>query len=168
MIPCILLNADYSFLNVVDWKRAMRLMIKDKVEVLSYSERIIRNVEGLAIKIPTVMKLVKFIRTIYRSKVPFSKRNVLIRDGFKCAYCRTESNELTIDHIVPKRQGGASSFDNCVASCRNCNSKKGARTPREAGMVLSVKPYQPTISEFLRIRLTRLGIDDLLKDICFQ
>lgn len=168
MTPCVLLNADYSFLNLVDWKRAMRLMIKDKVEVLSYSEKIIRSVEGFVIKIPSVMKLVKFIRTIYRSKVPFSKKNVLIRDGFTCAYCQRESTELTIDHIVPKLQGGASSFDNCVASCRSCNSRKGGRTPREAGMSLSAKPYQPTISEFLQIRLMRLGIDELLKDICFQ
>lgn len=168
MTPCVLLNADYSFLNLVDWKRAMRLMIKDKVEVLSYSERIIRSVEGFSIKIPAVMKLVKFIRTIYRSKVPFSKKNVLIRDGYTCAYCHTQTPELTVDHIIPKLQGGASTFENCVASCRPCNSKKGGRTPREAGMSLNARPYQPTISEFLRIRLMRLGIEDLLKDICFR
>ncbi len=168
MPPCVLLNADYSFLNLVDWKRAMRLMINDKVEVLSYSEKIIRNVEGLHIKIPSVMKLVKFIRTIYRNKVPFSKKHVLIRDGFTCAYCRIQTPELTVDHIIPKLQGGASTFENCVACCRLCNSKKGGRTPREAGMALNIKPRQPTISEFIRIRLMRLGIDDLLQDICFR
>ena len=79
MVQCIVLNADYSFLNVVDWKRAICLLIKDKVKVLRYSHQTVQTGEGRAIKIPEVIRLIKLIRTVYRTRVPFSKKNVLIR-----------------------------------------------------------------------------------------
>lgn len=166
MTQCVLLNADYSFLNVVSWKRAMCLMTKGKVQVLSYSERMIRGAEGMIFKAPAVMRLMKLIRTIYRTRVPFSRRNVLIRDGFKCAYCGTAGGSLalTVDHIIPKSRGGGSTFENCVSCCLPCNNTKGCKTPREAGMFLKKRPYQPTISEFLRIKFRRLGLDAILRD----
>ncbi|MCP4692395.1 MAG: HNH endonuclease, partial [Desulfobacterales bacterium] len=112
-----------------------------------------------------VMKLIKLIRTIYRAKVPFSKRNVFLRDGLKCAYCGADGRELTMDHIIPRSRGGKNNFDNCVASCAACNNKKACRTPREAGMHLKVRPYQPTISEFLRIKFKRLGVAKVLEEL---
>ncbi len=164
MANCILLNADYSFLNVVDWKRAMRLIANGKVQVLKYSETIIRSAEGIIIKIPAVMKLIKLVRALYRSRVPFSKKNVLVRDRFKCAYCGNDKEKLTIDHIIPKSRGGRTNFENCIACCRKCNNKKGDKTPGEAHMYIKVKPYQPTISEFLRLKMGSLGINEVLKD----
>ncbi len=164
MTQCVLLNADYSFLNIVDWKRAMCLLVKSKVQVLKYSERIIRTAEGAIIKVPAVMRLIKLIRALYRNRVPFSKKNILIRDGFKCAYCGTDKFKLTIDHIIPKARGGKTTFENCVASCKACNNSKGSKTPKEADMYLKVKAYQPTISEFLRLKVRKLGINDILKD----
>jgi 5-methylcytosine-specific restriction endonuclease McrA len=163
-VHCILLNADYTYLNAVDWKRAMRLMVKGKVQVLKYSERIIRTAEGMIVKIPAVMKLMKLIRILYRTKVPFSKRNVFIRDGFQCAYCGKEDRRLTLDHIIPRSKGGINEFENCVAACQSCNNLKSNRTPRQANMRLRVRPVQPTISEFLRLKVRKLGIDDILKD----
>jgi len=165
MDQCVLLNADYTFLNMVDWKRAMRLIAKDKVQVLRQSDRIIRTAEGIAVKIPLVMKLIKLIRKLYLNRVPFSKKNVLVRDGFKCAYCGSNSQRLTIDHIIPKSRNGKTSFENCVASCKPCNNTKGGRTPSEAGMYLRVKPFQPTISEFLRLKVKKLGINHVLKSL---
>jgi len=164
MTHCVLLNADYSFLNFIDWKRAMCLVAKGKVQVLRHSEKIIRTAEGILIRIPAIMRLIKLIRILYRNRVPFSKRNVLARDGFKCAYCGTDREKLTIDHIVPRSRGGEMTFENCVASCRPCNNAKGHRTPSEAKMYLKVKPYQPTISEFLRLKAMKLGINDMLKE----
>jgi 5-methylcytosine-specific restriction endonuclease McrA len=161
MTQCILLNADYSFLNVVEWKRALRLVVSNKVKVLSYSNRSIRCAQGLVMRVPAVMRLIKLIRSVYRSRVPFSKRNVLIRDDFSCAYCGVYHARMTIDHIIPRSQGGASSFENCVACCRNCNIIKGNRTPTQAGMYLRKRPYQPTISEFTRIKFKRFNLDNL-------
>jgi len=165
MDQCVLLNADYTFLNMVDWKRAMCLIAKDKVQVLRQSDRIIRTAEGVAVKVPLVMKLIKLIRKLYLNRVPFSKKNVLVRDGFKCAYCGNNNQRLTIDHIIPKSRNGKTSFENCVASCKPCNNTKGGRTPSEAGMYLKVKPFQPTISEFLRLKVKKLGINHVLKSL---
>jgi len=164
MVQCVLLNADYSFLNVTTWKRAMCLVVKSRVQVLKYSKKIVRTAEGVLIKIPAVMRLIKLIRTLYRSRVPFSKKNILIRDGFRCAYCGNDKEKLTIDHIIPKSRGGKTSFENCVSSCKPCNNRKGRQTSKEANMYLKVKAYQPTIAEFLRLKVRKLGINDLLKD----
>lgn len=162
----ILLNADYSFLNSVSWQKAICLIVKGKAEVLKFTERIIKNFDGsIVMKIPAVMRLIKIIRTLYRTKVPFSKRNVLVRDGYKCSYCGVESKSLTIDHIVPKSKGGKSLFENCVASCKSCNAKKGDMLCNKVGMFPKVKAYQPTISEFLSLKLKKLGIDKTLKDL---
>jgi len=165
MTQCVLLNADYTFLNLVNWKRAVCLMAKGKVEVVKDSPRIIRNGSGVELKVPAVMRLIKLIRTIYRSSVTFTKRNVLIRDRFKCAYCGARREKLSIDHIVPKSRGGKMTFENCVAACKPCNLKKGGRTPNEARMYLKVRPYQPTISEFLRLKFENLGIHDILREL---
>ena len=165
MTQCVLLNADYSFLNLVNWKRAFCLIAKGKVEVVKDSQRTIRNASGDELKVPAVMRLIKLIRTIYRSSVSFTKRNVLVRDRFKCAYCGTRKERLSIDHIIPKSRGGKTTFENCVAACKACNLKKGGRTPNEAKMYLKARPFQPTISEFLRLKFENLGIHDVLADL---
>ena len=92
-----MLNADYSFLNIVHWKRAMCLVVKGKVQVLKESERIIRGAEGLITKVPAVLKLIKVIRTLYKNRIPFSKKNVLVRDGFKCGYYQDKGG---VGHII--------------------------------------------------------------------
>ena len=120
-MTCVVLNADYTFLNTVSTKKALCLLAKEKTEVLTYSERVIRTAKGLVMRVPAVMRLIKLIRTIYKARVPFSKKNVMVRDGFKCAYCGASDVRLTIDHIVPKALGGKSTFENCVSSCKPCN-----------------------------------------------
>ena len=165
MTQCVLLNADYTFLNLVNWKRAFCLLAKGKVEIVRDSQRTIRDASGMELKVPAVMRLIKLIRTIYRSSVSFTKRNVLVRDRFKCSYCGTRRERLSIDHIIPKSKGGGTNFENCVAACKTCNLKKGGRTPSEAKMYLKVRPYQPTISEFLRLKFENLGIYEVLKEL---
>ena len=124
MDNCIVLNTEYTFLNTVNWKRAVALVVKGKVEVIKYSEQIIHNAEKtISMKIPLIIKLLKAIRSLYKSKVPFSKKNVMIRDNYTCAYCQSKE-QLTIDHVIPVSRGGKSSFENCVCACMACNSKK--------------------------------------------
>jgi hypothetical protein len=63
------------------------------------------------------------------------------RDGDLCRYCgkkvswsdRRSSRAGSYDHVVP---GGPTTFENLVVACRGCNSRKGSRTPDEAGMEL--------------------------------
>ena len=124
-----------------------------------------RNGEGKEVfKVPLVIKLIKIIHMIYKNRVPFTKRNVMVRDKYKCLYCGS-CNNLTIDHVIPISQGGKSAFDNCVACCQFCNCKKSGRTPSEAKMFLTRQPYAPTISEFLRLKMEKLKINNLLKEI---
>lgn len=166
MNGCILLNGDWTYLSTLDFKRTMRLMSKDhKVEILKYSDKKIKRPDGSFMNIPKVMRLLEIVRRIYRAKIPWNRKNVLTRDRNRCMYCGRKDRSLTIDHVFPQSRGGATSFENCVASCFDCNNKKGNRTPREAGMKLIRQPFAPTIAEFVRIKMTRTGITEFLQDI---
>jgi len=150
----------------VSWQKAITLLVKGKTEVLRYTEKTVSNFEKTVIfKIPAVMRLMKIIRVIYRNRVPFNKRNVIVRDEFECAYCGIKSKSLTVDHVIPLSKGGKSNFENCVAACKNCNAKKGNKLPSEIHMYIQKRPYQPTIAEFLRLKLKKLGLDVVLKDL---
>jgi len=161
---CIVLNGDYSFLNTVSWRRAVTLVILGKTEVIKYSDKVIKLIDGSLLKVPVLIKLLKVIRNIYRNKVPFSKRNVMIRDGFKCGYCGTPS-DLTIDHIIPTSKGGKTTFENCITACHPCNHKKRDKSPSEAGMFIKKKAYAPTISEFIMIKMKQLGLQEIINDL---
>ena len=162
----VLLNADYSFLTIVSWQKAVCMVLQEKVQVLKNSERLIKNVSGsVKIHVPEIIKLVKYIRSIYKNKVPFNRRNVLIRDNHTCQYCGSITGQMTIDHVLPVSKGGPSSFENCVCCCKSCNSNKADKTPQQAGMSLNKRPFQPTIMEFIKIRLQNQHIDQIIEDL---
>jgi len=166
MSRVIVLNCDYTFINTVPLKKAIKYIVNDKVEVVKTDEREIRNCEGtFCIKVPLIVRLIKMIRQIYKSRVPFTKKNLYARDEYKCQYCGKYSSDLTIDHIIPKSRGGLTSFENCVASCKKCNNKKANKTPNEARMPLLNRPVQPTIMEFLRHKMRTLNIEQVLNDL---
>uniref|UniRef100_A0A6M3JS80 Putative homing endonuclease n=1 Tax=viral metagenome TaxID=1070528 RepID=A0A6M3JS80_9ZZZZ len=165
----ILLNSDYTFLNVLSWKKAVTLIVKGKVEVLKATDKIIHNMEKtVKIAIPLILRLLKLVRTLYKTKVPFSKANVIARDNFSCVYCGKKRGNFNIDHLVPKSRGGKSTWENCVSSCKKCNSKKSNRLPSEAGMFLKKRPYQPTIHEFLQLKMNKLGIKKILEEYVYN
>ena len=94
--------------------------------------------------IPKSIELIKYIFPKWkynRKPIHYSRKGVLERDGYICAYCHEYAN--TIDHVIPKCDGGGSSWLNTVACCRQCNTKKAGRTPEKAGMKLLNKPVQP-------------------------
>ncbi len=161
---CVILNGDYTFLSLVDWKKAMGLMFADKIRVLKFSDRVIQGVSR-TFRAPAVAVLVKVVRSVYRGRVPFSRRNVMIRDRHTCVYCGSRSGPITMDHVIPRSRGGTNDFDNCVACCRTCNQKKGAQLPSEAGLTLRHRPWRPTIAEFIRIRLRQSGVYSLLVEM---
>jgi len=161
----VILNSDYSFLGLVSWKRAIKLVVKEKVEVLKASEREICSGDGTCkMTVPLVLRLIHLVRYVYKNKVPFTRKNVYVRDKHTCQYCGSK-DKLSIDHVIPVSRGGSNNFENCVASCIPCNVKKDNRTPREAGMSLRSKPHEPTIMEFLILKMKTLGVDQTLKDL---
>lgn len=166
MQNCIVLNGDYSFLNIINWKKAVRLCFQGKGEIVKSSDKPLRGGDGSVImKIPLVIKLIKVIRMVYKNRVPYSKKNVFIRDGHQCMYCGSKKYKLTIDHVIPVAQGGKTTFENCVSACRHCNNWKGNRKPSEAGMYLIRQPHAPTINEFFILKCKQLKIHDYLKEI---
>lgn len=163
MSRTIVLNGDFQFLNTVSWRRGIALVLSGKSEVLKYADRIIKCSDGSCIPVPLVIRLIKVIRTIYRNRVPYSKRNVMVRDKFKCVYCGG-IDRLTVDHMIPSSRGGKTNFENCVTACQPCNNKKNNRTPREANMFPTKSPHAPTISEFVRLKMRQLGVEECLKE----
>lgn len=85
-----------------------------------------------------------------------TRKNILRRDGFKCAYCGRSDIPLTIDHIIPKAHGGDDTWENLVAACTICNNKKGDRTPEEAKMRLLFQPFKPSHIVFIKNVVGRL------------
>lgn len=161
----VVLNTNYTFLNIVNWKQAIKLMVKGKAEALEFTTRVLRNAERtIRIVVPKILRLIKMVRTLYKARVPYSKRNVFIRDKFTCAYCSKKVKKPTVDHVIPRSRGGKTCWDNAVTACRPCNSAKEDKTPREAGMFMIYQPYQPTVMEFLQIRMKSLGVQDILDE----
>jgi len=104
-----------------------------------------------AIRIPRVIQLVHYDR-VPRRDVRFTRRNIFFRDRNRCQYCGKvfPQAELNLDHVVPLSRGGVSSWDNVVCACIPCNSRKGNRTPSEAGMHLVRVPKRPAGHPVLR------------------
>jgi len=78
-----------------------------------------------------------------RVRVCLTKQEIFRRDNYTCQYCGRKSNNLTIDHVLPRQYGGQRSWTNLVAACPECNRKKGGRTPKAARMSLLRQPYEP-------------------------
>ena len=166
MTNCVVLNGDYTFLNIIHWKRAVRLIFQDKCEMVKSSDEVLRGGDGkVVMKRPLVVRLIKVIRMVYKNRVPYSKKNVMIRDGYQCMYCGTKSKKLTIDHVIHVSRGSKTNFENCVAACRHCNNWKGNKKPSEADMFMLRQPHQPTISEFFLIKCKQLKIHEYLKEL---
>ena len=94
--------------------------------------------------VPEVISLVTFDR-LPKASVTFSRRNIFKRDKFTCQYCGAQprQEELTIDHVVPRAQGGQSTWENCVLACVSCNHHKADRTPDQARMRMRKTPARP-------------------------
>ncbi len=162
----ILLNSDFTFLNTISWRKAVCLVVKEKVEIVKESHRKVASVDrAFEMFVPSILRLVRLVKTVYTRKAAFTPRNLLLRDGHTCQYCGDKTGPLTIEHIIPRSRGGKTSFENCVIACRRCNGKKGNRTPREAGMRLRSTPYQPMIIELISKRIQRMGLDSILADL---
>jgi len=163
MESVILLNADEdTVLKFLDWKRAMCLLIKGKVKVIEYSDKVVRTVNRI-IQLPKIIKLIRFIKEIFSTKVRFSKRNLLFRDDFECGYCLCRDDYLTIDHIIPKSKGGKTHFLNCVSACKSCNQKKADELLKHTDMRIQKKLFQPTVRDFLEKKKNDDYISKMLK-----
>ena len=176
----LVLNRLYMAVRVVNVRRALSMLYRDMAEVISvedgqylsydfgdwvevsdFKSRFeperhdwIRTVR-FQIAVPRIVRLLRYDR-IPRVRVKLNRRNLFARDQNHCQYCgrKFSSSELSLDHVVPRSQGGASSWQNLVCACMKCNVRKGGRTPRQAHMKLIAQPRRPRYSPVLTVKLS--------------
>jgi 5-methylcytosine-specific restriction endonuclease McrA len=149
----LLLNATFEPLCAVSARRAIVLILKGKAVVLERDGGAFHS-ERLIIAIPSVIRLVYYVKVPYYGRANLSRRAVFARDSWACQYCGGKAE--TMDHVVPRSRGGAHSWENVVAACRRCNSKKRDKLPVEASLKLRKKPGVPRGPATVSLELGRV------------
>jgi 5-methylcytosine-specific restriction endonuclease McrA len=150
LVRVLLLNASHEPLAVVTGRRALVLVVAGKAEcVLERPTASLVRSPSLAVAIPAVVRLRRYVRVPYQAPPAVTRAGVLRRDGRRCAYCRGRGE--TVDHVVPKSRGGEHSWENCVACCVRCNARKADRLLIELGWSLPALPGPPRRGAFGRM-----------------
>lgn len=160
----LVLNRSYLPIHITSVRRAVALLYQDLAhavdaqyrtfdfaswsELAALEDRI--GMVGRAIRVPRVIVLMSYDR-LPRRTVRFSRFNIFARDRNRCQYCGGEfpRSELNLDHVIPRAQGGVSTWENVVCSCLRCNRVKGGRTPAQAAMRLISTPRRPEWTPFV-------------------
>jgi 5-methylcytosine-specific restriction endonuclease McrA len=179
----LVLNKLFMAVHVISVRRAFILLCKELAEVVSLedgtfatydfaswreiSEYRLKNfyfsaedddwvrTASTQIQVPRVIRLLDYEK-VPKHTVKFNRRNIFARDNNQCQYCgkRFPTSELSLDHVVPRSQGGENSWENIVCACIDCNVRKGGRTPKQAHMSLIRKAEKPKRSPLLNLKLT--------------
>jgi 5-methylcytosine-specific restriction endonuclease McrA len=159
--PTLVLNRNWQPVNVATVERALTMLWNESARVVDPHDyqmyawddwsRLARG-EGepfiqavrLRLRVPEVVTLTDYDR-LPVAAVSFSRRNIFKRDHYTCQYCNVQpgGDELSIDHVIPRAQGGTSTWENCVLACVACNKRKADRTPDQAGLRLRKQPVRP-------------------------
>ena len=145
---CLALNASFEPLTMVPVRRALRLVIDRKAEIVEADGSVVRS-ERMQIPRPAVIRLVKFVHVPRRFRRQVTNTFLFARDGYRCQFCRRSQGELrhreclTRDHLVPLSRGGDNEWTNVVTACSSCNTRKGNHLPEECGMHPLAPPPEP-------------------------
>jgi len=148
-VSCLALNASFEPLTIVPTRRAVRLVLDGKAEVLEEDSGRSYRSETRVVPCPAVIRLVRYVHVPYRFRRQVTNTFLFARDDYTCQYCGRHRSELrgrqflTRDHVRPISRGGLNTWDNVVTSCSPCNNVKGGRLPAEAGMTLLAHPAEP-------------------------
>jgi len=177
----LVLNRLFMAVHIISVRRAFCLLCKDLAEVVSledgqyntydfagwrevseYRARHFRQEDddwvrttSSEIQVPRVIRLVGYDK-LPKQTVKFNRRNIFARDNNQCQFCgrKFPTSELSLDHVLPRSQGGLTTWENVVCACVSCNVRKGGRTPKQAHMSLIRKPEKPKRSPLLNLKLT--------------
>jgi len=147
-LPALVLNADYrplSYypLSLWSWQDAVKAVFLDRVQIVAEYDQAVSS-PSFSMRLPSVVCLKTYIKP---SRFPaFTRFNLFLRDQFECQYCGSP-DELTFDHVIPRRHGGETTWENVVAACSPCNLRKGGVMPKQAGMIPQQKPYRPSVQD---------------------
>lgn len=153
-LEVLVLNSDYEPLNVCNLRRAVVLLYLGKADILHAHDG--QDAPRLATGIGGALPAPSVLRLRYHVKRPLpdlklSRRSIFARDNYTCQYCGVQSRDLTIDHIVPKRHGGGMQWENLVACCRRCNTRKGDKMLPQSGMKLARRPKRPRYVPYISL-----------------
>jgi len=169
----LVLNRLWQAVNICSVRRALILLFQGHAQVVmgddngafqTYSFLEWRDiseqqahpecVQGVSfrIRVPRVIMLLVFDR-VPKKEVKFTRHNIFERDKNTCQYCGGvfDRSELNLDHVIPRDRGGPTTWENIVCSCVACNTRKGNRTPLEAGLRLIRKPKRPKWRPFIQV-----------------
>lgn len=168
----LVLNRNYQPVHVTSVRRAMALLYQGVAKAIDQEYRLYEFAHWAELSavnhdaITTVSRRIRVPRVVVLSayeylpkgRVRFSRLNIYARDHDTCQYCSRQlpRSELNLDHVVPRSQGGKTSWENVVCSCVPCNLKKGGRTPEQAGLRLLHKPIRPRWTPLFRGAIRRV------------
>ncbi len=178
----LVLNKFFAAVHVVNAKRAFAMLCKESAEVVSIDDGQYNSYDftswvdvsafkaecglpdddqyesiktfSLEIRVPKIIRLVVYDK-LPKANIKFNRKNIFARDKNRCQYCgkRVPTSELSLDHVIPRTQGGTSNWKNIVCACTNCNKNKGGRRPEEAGMKLICRPVKPRHCPIIQLKL---------------
>jgi len=178
----LVLNKFFAAVHVVNAKRAFAMLCKESAEVVSIDDGQYNSYDftswvdvsafkaecglpdddqyesiktfSLEVRVPKIIRLVVYDK-LPKATIKFNRKNIFARDKNRCQYCgkRVPTSELSLDHVIPRTQGGTSNWKNIVCACTNCNKHKGGRRPAEAGMKLICEPVKPKYCPIIQLKL---------------
>jgi 5-methylcytosine-specific restriction endonuclease McrA len=178
----LVLNKFFAAVHIVNAKRAFAMLCKESAEVVAIDDGQYNSYDftswvdvsafkaecglpdddqyesiktfSLEVRVPKIIRLVVYDK-LPKATIKFNRKNIFARDKNRCQYCgkRVPTSELSLDHVIPRTQGGTSNWKNIVCACTNCNKNKGGRRPEEAGMRLICNPAKPKHCPVIQLKL---------------
>jgi len=140
-VPVLVLNANYQPINITSTFRAINMVLAERAILVMNGRGFIHSVSQ-TFPLPSVIRLTRMIKRP-RAIVKLTRKEIFRRDNYTCQYCGRQMINLTIDHVIPRRLGGKTDWDNIVAACPRCNHIKGGMTPEKSGMYPRKSPQHP-------------------------
>ncbi len=156
----LVLNRQFHPISITRARRAFHLLVTGAAAALDEELRVfdfsswsalsaefhhdVVHTPSRVLRVPRIVMLQLYDRTPFHG-IRFSRQNIFMRDGFTCQYCakKLPRERLNLDHVIPRSQGGKTTWENVVCCCLPCNLAKAARTPKQAGIQLLAAPYKP-------------------------
>lgn len=155
MVGCLALNASFEPLTILSMRRALRLVIDRKAEVLEIDGARVFRSEKRELPCPTVIRLVRYVHVPRKFRRQVTNTFLFARDGYRCQYCNRHRSQLrgreflTRDHVTPLSLGGNNGWQNVVTACSACNNRKGSHLPEHVGMHPLHPPHEPNYVELV-------------------
>lgn len=144
-----MLNQNYEALTICSARRAIVLLFQGKAEMVEAADSLKIHSVSAAWDCPSIVRLWEY-RKVPHKRIILTRKNIIIRDRHRCQYCGAQRGGMTVDHVMPKKMGGADTWENLVCACARCNNRKGDRTLEQSAMKLLKQPMRPSYITFIQ------------------